>query len=635
MSWLMRAAWLGSLLLGGCDCGEPGPGDAGTAEDGGTSADDGGTPADDGGTSADDGGTSADDGGTSTNDGGTSADAGAPDGGEDGGVGGDASTQDAGPIVCADSAMTIPNTGTGPWLANGTVSSDDFEGSCSAGYPGEDALLVWVAPAAGTYLFSTQGTGFDTILHVHSSCASPPSEVGCNDQIGLSNQAEVELVLADQQRVHIVVDSYRDTANKDFVLRIWEAGSLSTPDVSTLDAYCNLDPNALGLELSGSAPFDDLGTLALELLDDSGTPILLMNGQAELELGVSGSSYVDASISSESYDLSLSALMATPLADVASVRVRVANLAGHYGPTMTAACASPPELVAGAVCDPNSALDRCPAGQRCSTEAGPATCVDATAPTLVEVGAAYNYQRRSLGVSATGADLEHNAWYARVDLLDSELEPLRIDPSDPLSPLFDPVYIELFLSWSGDDYVGRGSTVLPTSIPPAAAFEAVRITVVDRTGLGSDALDTTMRAPLNLLSGDPCDFVEAFGVCPSSEVCGYDDGNVGSPTFCQVPVSGCPDDWPVVELDALAAGADTWLHTGSSSATTVYGGEASRWWRASRRPRPVSTSSSSARPTPTRCSSRAATARSRSPPTSSPVTTTSTRRTVSFKPRTV
>ncbi len=493
---------------------------------------------------------------------------------EDGGAGSDAASAEDAAVPCTDTAGTIDSSGSAPWNAAGNVVEDRLTGSCTAGYPGSDALLRFVAPYAGTFRFSTAGSSFDTLVYLRSDCADSNSELACNDQIGLSSQAQVEASLADQQAVYVVIDSYRDSASKSFVLTIHDAQAIPVPSITALQATCSLDPNALGLVASGLAPGDDLGFMALQLLDSAGSPTP-MHGSDELELALDGSPFVDFNASAGAFALQFSAPMETPLVDVASVSLRLASRSGDYGPALTVACNLPPELTSGAECDPEGGLNTCLAGQRCSTEAGPtvpATCVDATPPTLTQAGAAFNSSRRTLGVSAEGQDLEHNAWYARVVLLDGEMAPLRQDPLDDQSPLLDPVYIELQLSWVGDGYAGRGSRPMPATIPPGAHFEALRIEVVDRTGLQSTSADAVVSDPLSLLSGDPCDFAQAFGICPGAELCGYDDGNVGSATFCQVIAAACPVEWPVVALNGLLAGTGTWLHTASLAETTNYGG---------------------------------------------------------------
>lgn len=493
----------------------------------------------------------------------------------------DASSQDAestdssGIFLCRDEAIDIPNNADSPWTYSGLVAGDDFQLSCSGGHPGADSLLHWTAPRAGEYLFSTQGSQFDTLLTLQRDCRAE-SELVCADQIRLSNQAEATLQMEAGQEVFVIVDSYRDSDDKDFSLRIWEGQSTLTPSIASLDVRCSLSPNAMGAELAGAAPFDEIGFVSFELLDGAGEAVLLHNGQLELELAVDRSPFIQLDQSSGNYALLFSAPMATALDAVESVRVKLADLAGHYGAPLSANCQEPFELAADASCDIYQALNSCPAGQACSAENdAQALCVGATAPSLSWAGAAYNYSHRSIGVSAEGQDVDQDAWYAKVQLLDSEGRLLRQDPLDDASPVFEPLYVELVLDWVGDAFAGRGSMILPESVPPDAAFESLRVQVLDHTGLESSSLDALLADPIALLSGDPCDFAEAFGFCPGGEVCAYDVGELGAPTFCQAPWRACPESWPVIALDALSVTSTTWSHSATMTSDQSYAGAGS------------------------------------------------------------
>jgi hypothetical protein len=49
--------------------------------------------------------------------------------------------------------------------------------ACNGGSP--KALYNWVAPFSGSFVFSTIGSEFDTVLTLHASCLGP--SIACND----------------------------------------------------------------------------------------------------------------------------------------------------------------------------------------------------------------------------------------------------------------------------------------------------------------------------------------------------------------------------------------------------------------------------------------------------------------------
>lgn len=80
--------------------------------------------------------------------------------------------------------LKCPSADLGSALGAGVVSgslqgwSDSYSGMCG-GATEPDKAYTWTAPATGTYRFSTQGSSFDTILSLYSSCAG--TELVCND----------------------------------------------------------------------------------------------------------------------------------------------------------------------------------------------------------------------------------------------------------------------------------------------------------------------------------------------------------------------------------------------------------------------------------------------------------------------
>jgi putative metal-binding protein len=94
-----------------------------------------------------------------------------------------------------------PQTVNGNNAASPAVDS----GSCAGAGP-EDAYS-FTAPATGLYTFDTDGSGFDTVLHVRAgSCAG--SELACDDDGGPGLTSVVNVFLTQGDTVVVFADSY-------------------------------------------------------------------------------------------------------------------------------------------------------------------------------------------------------------------------------------------------------------------------------------------------------------------------------------------------------------------------------------------------------------------------------------------
>lgn len=83
---------------------------------------------------------------------------------------------------------------------------DLFEPSCTPGGAGE-AVLRYVAPSGGRYVFDTRGTTFDTLLASLSACI----ETGCNDDFE-GQAAHLDLELAEGEEILVVVEGVAGAA---------------------------------------------------------------------------------------------------------------------------------------------------------------------------------------------------------------------------------------------------------------------------------------------------------------------------------------------------------------------------------------------------------------------------------------
>ncbi|WP_437549267.1 MXAN_6577-like cysteine-rich protein [Sorangium sp. So ce367] len=81
-----------------------------------------------------------------------------------------------------------------------------------------ETVFTYTAPIGGTYIIDTIGSSFNTVLHVHSrGCAG--TEQQCNDDLTNSQASKVEIKLARNQTITVVVDGYNG-ASGDFTLKI-------------------------------------------------------------------------------------------------------------------------------------------------------------------------------------------------------------------------------------------------------------------------------------------------------------------------------------------------------------------------------------------------------------------------------
>ncbi len=107
-------------------------------------------------------------------------------------------------LSCADAVVT----GTLPQTLNHTTvgMGDDVSPSC-ANSNAPDMAVQFTAPSAGTYIFETAGSDFDTVLYARPGCFG--AELACNDDgNGLGLQSRLVLDLAANETVVVVVDGF-------------------------------------------------------------------------------------------------------------------------------------------------------------------------------------------------------------------------------------------------------------------------------------------------------------------------------------------------------------------------------------------------------------------------------------------
>ncbi|XYH99070.1 MXAN_6577-like cysteine-rich protein [Sorangium sp. So ce1128] len=90
--------------------------------------------------------------------------------------------------------------------------------SCTTASTAPEMVFTYTAPVDGSYIISTVGSTFDTVLHVHTGgCGG--TTLSCNDDGGGSGTSRLTLTLTAGQVITIVVDGYGGVSG-DFTLNI-------------------------------------------------------------------------------------------------------------------------------------------------------------------------------------------------------------------------------------------------------------------------------------------------------------------------------------------------------------------------------------------------------------------------------
>ena len=116
----------------------------------------------------------------------------------------------------------------GDYLVYGVTvgSGDDYSGGCS-GVGGADIAYTWMAPSEGCWRFSTELSGFDTVLRLfepdtESTCGADPGEIVCDDDSGEDTTSVIEYSLDAGEEIIIVIDGYYSTSEGLYTLAISE-----------------------------------------------------------------------------------------------------------------------------------------------------------------------------------------------------------------------------------------------------------------------------------------------------------------------------------------------------------------------------------------------------------------------------
>lgn len=141
----------------------------------------------------------------------------------------------------------ISNPSFGLPVRTGTTAgkTNEFTPSCGYSTTAPDVSYTWTAPSSGSFVFSTKGSSYDTILHVRSFTNSAQT-LGCNDNTLGSLQSSVSLDLSQGTTIIIVVDGYASQAGS-FKLNISKGepclGGCDNPPVQCMqpNGWCMVD----------------------------------------------------------------------------------------------------------------------------------------------------------------------------------------------------------------------------------------------------------------------------------------------------------------------------------------------------------------------------------------------------------
>jgi hypothetical protein len=117
----------------------------------------------------------------------------------------------------------------GTAVATGTTvgAGNDHVPDCSSSGGAEDVTYGWTAPRSGTYLLTTDGSSFDTVLDVQRGDCASNEELDCDDDGGEGARSLVPVRLQAGDRVLIVVDGWNNAAGT-YTLNITEAPAAET-----------------------------------------------------------------------------------------------------------------------------------------------------------------------------------------------------------------------------------------------------------------------------------------------------------------------------------------------------------------------------------------------------------------------
>ena len=110
-----------------------------------------------------------------------------------------------GPSACAPSALLVAS-GFGVYSGDTFSAPSEERGSCAGN--GNEHVYMFVSPQSGIVCVDSDGSSYDTALHVRSSCADANSEIACNDDALPGLQSQLSFNATAGQLYYIFMDGF-------------------------------------------------------------------------------------------------------------------------------------------------------------------------------------------------------------------------------------------------------------------------------------------------------------------------------------------------------------------------------------------------------------------------------------------
>ena len=129
-----------------------------------------------------------------------------------------------------DAIRAVPRFGEYRGTTEGAPA--DQGASCGGGAGSSEVVYAFRLAAAGTVCLSTEGSRFDTVLHVRTTCADADSEAACNDDGGPGTTSQMDFDAAAQTTYFVFVDGFGGGSSGDYVFSITlgACGAQNGPD---------------------------------------------------------------------------------------------------------------------------------------------------------------------------------------------------------------------------------------------------------------------------------------------------------------------------------------------------------------------------------------------------------------------
>jgi hypothetical protein len=215
---------------------------------------------------------------------------------------------------------------------------------------------------------------------------------------------------------------------------------------------------------------------------------------------------------------------------------------------------APANVATDAGCDPLGAVNVCEAeNEECyaADAESPATCQQATAPTLTEAELFLGTLNGNAGLTLTlaGEDPEEDITLVEIVVRDADGNDLFADNSVPALPLDTVTFAR-----NGRAYTASITAVFPNGFA-AGQVADITATVIDRAGLRSETRVASSTAPSAIEVGESCSLARLDRNCGNTGICqettpAMDD--TPAEYTCVAAVQACSDDWGVTSLNENA-----------------------------------------------------------------------------------